>query len=358
MVGAWLLSRYIGQAVLTGIVLTCLLLVSIHLLIDFIREARSLTGDYGSVQMLWYLLQTTPRRLYDIFPFAALIGTLVGLGSLASANELVAMRAAGFDRGHLTGRVLLAVIACILLMMAVAEWLIPDLETRARAERQQARSGQLHVGDLGRLWLRDGHYVIRLERSLWRAETELEFVDALIYRIDESMRPQRVMQAERAIHWGDHWRLENVSVRVLGEEGTGQVVDAMQLASRLSPEVFIAAVSRPRLLAISDLQIMRDYLRRGGLDDSVYEQAFWQRVFFPLNVLAMVLVALPFAFRGGRGGLQGAGLFIGVLLGLLFFVLSRLTQSLAMVWPLPLWLSMLLPAVVIIGASLLFLRRL
>lgn len=358
MVGAWLLSRYIGQAVLTGIAMTCLLLVSIHLLIDFIREARSLGGDYAALQMLWYLLQTTPRRLYDIFPFAALIGTLVGLGSLAAGNELVAMRAAGFDRGHLTSRVLLVVFACVVLMAAMAEWLIPDLETRARGEREQARSGQLHLGDLGQLWLRDGDHVIRLERSLWRDETQLEFVDALVYRVDEQMRPERVMRAERATHREDHWLLEQVSIRDLDEDGGSQLAASLRLASRLSPELFIAAVSRPRLLAISDLQIMRDYLRDGGLDDSVYEQAFWQRVFFPLNVLAMVLVALPFAFRGGRGGMHGPGLFIGVLLGLVFFVLSRLTQSLAMVWPAPLWFSMMLPAVLIIAISLMFLRRL
>ena len=358
MVAAWRLTRYLGWAVLSGIVLTLLLLVSIHLLIDLIREARGLGGDYGVVQMAWYLLQTMPRRVYDIFPFAALIGTLVGLGGLAAANELVAMRAAGFDRGHLTLRVLLVVGGCVLLIMAVAEWWIPDLESRARAERQQARSGELHIGDLDQLWLRDGAYVIRLERSLWRDETELEFVGALVYELDDAMQPKQVMQAERAVHQGDHWLLERVSLRGFDDSGSGELQANVQLASGLSPELFIAAVSRPRLLAMSDLRQMRDYLRRSGQDEAVYAQAFWQRMFYPLNVLAMVMVALPFVFRGGRGGVHGPGLFVGVVLGLMFFVLSRLTQSLAMVWPLPLWFSMLLPAVLILGLSVVLLRRL
>lgn len=358
MVGAWRLSRYLGQAVLGGIALTSLLLLSIHLLIDFIREARSLGGDYGAVEMAWYLLQTTPRRLYDIFPFAALIGTLVGLGGLAAGNELVAMRVAGFDRAHLTLRVLLVVAACVALMVALAEWYIPDLETRARAERQQARSGQLHVGETGRLWLRDGVHVIRLEQSLWRDETDLEFADALVYRLGTGMQPEQVLHAQRAVHRGDHWLLEQVSVRAFDDIGTGEVIASLQLASGLSPELFIAAVSRPRLLAMNDLQQMRAYLQRSGLDDGVYAQAFWQRMFYPVNVLAMVLVALPFVFRGGRGGTHGPGLLIGVLLGLTFFVLTRLTQSLAMVWPLPLWFSMLLPGALILVLSIILLRRL
>ncbi|MFW5815653.1 MAG: LPS export ABC transporter permease LptG [Wenzhouxiangella sp.] len=352
------LSGYVARAVLGGIVVTWLLLFGIHLLIDFIREARALGGDYGAVQMLWYLLQTTPRRLYDVFPFAALIGTLIGLGGLASANELVAMRAAGFDRGHLALRVLGVVALCVLIMAAMAEWVIPDLETRARAERQQAKSGQLHVGDEGRLWLRDGPFMIRLNESVWRDEDDLSFADALIYRLDESMQPVRILRAARALHQDQAWLLEQVSFRDLGKDSGMGTMDALRLPSRLSPELFIAAVSRPRLLALSDLQQMRRYLVANGLDASAYEQAFWQRMFFPLNVLAMVLVALPFVFRGGRAGGRSPGLFIGVMLGLMFFVLSRLTQSLAMVWPLPLWLSLLLPPLVIMLLGVVYLRRL
>lgn len=358
MVVARRLSSHVARAVTGGIALTWLLLFGIHLLIDFIREVRSLGGDYGAVQMLWYLLQTTPRRLYDVFPFAALIGTLLGLGGLASANELVAMRAAGFDRTEVALRVLGVIAVWVMLMAAMAEWVIPDLETRARAERQQARSGQLHIGDGGHLWLRDGPFMIRLTESVWRNEEDLSFADALIYRLDEKMQPRRILRAQRAVHQGGEWWLEEVSFRDLGNEGGMGAMDALRLPSRLSPELFMAAVSRPRLLAMSDLQRMRGYLVRNGLDAGAYEQAFWQRAFFPLNVLAMVLVALPFVFRGDRAGGRSPGLFIGVVLGLMFFVLSRLTQSLAMVWPLPLWFSLLLPPLLISFIGIAFLRRL
>lgn len=356
MVSARLLTLYLARAVLAGIVLTCVLLTAIHTLIDFIREARSLTGDYGGQQMLWYLVQTTPRRLYDIFPFAALIGTLLGLGALASGNELVAMRAAGFDRQHLTLRVLFVVALCLSLMMVVAEWVIPDLETRARAERQQARTGQLHVGELGQFWLRDGPFVLRLGQSVWLDEARLEFTDVLVYRLGDDMRPLVILQAAQASHLGDHWQLRDVAWREV--EGHLQGSDSQRrLNSDLSPELFMAAVSRPRLLALSDLRRMRVYLQRSGLDAGPYDQAFWTRVFFPLNVLAMVLVGLPFVFKGGRSGVRGGGLFTGVALGLMFFVLSRLSQSLGMVWTLPLWLPALLPALLIVALSVVLLRR-
>ncbi|TVR91763.1 MAG: LPS export ABC transporter permease LptG [Wenzhouxiangellaceae bacterium] len=354
---ARVLTLYLARSVLVWIGLTCLLLLAVYTLIEVIREARSLTGDYGAVQMLWFLMQTTPRRLYDIFPFAALIGTLLGLGALASANELVAMRVAGFDRRQLMVRVLLTVMVCLALMMWMAEWLIPDLEARARAERQQARTGQLHVGGTGQFWLRDGPFMVRLGEAVWVDQEQLVFTDILVYRLDSSMRPEAIITAERGWHSGANWQLAQVSWRELADGHLGRQESA-DLASVLTPGLFQAAVSRPRLLAMRDLYRMRSYLDRSGLDTGPYDQAFWSRIFFPLNVIAMVLIALPFVFRSARSGNQGAGLFIGVMLGLVFFVVSRLSAGMALLWPLPLWLSTMLPALLIIAVSAVLMRRL
>jgi lipopolysaccharide export system permease protein len=176
--------------VLIGIALVSLLLVGVYSLIELIREARALQGGYGLVQMLWYLAQTMPRRLYDIFPFAALIGTLLGLGGLASGNELVAMRAAGFDRRQLIIRVLAGVSLCLLILMLLSELAIPGLEAKARSERQQARTGQVHLGGHGDLWLRDGGQIVRIGYSAWLGEAHIEFGELLIYRLDADMQPQ------------------------------------------------------------------------------------------------------------------------------------------------------------------------
>lgn len=355
--GARVLSLYLARAILLGIGLACLLLTGIHLLIDVIREARSLAGTYGPLQMLWFLLQTTPRRLYDIFPFAALIGTLLGLGALAGGNELVAIRVAGFDRSQIALRVVMTVGVCVMLIMLMAEWLIPDLEARARAERQQARTGQLHIGGGGHFWLRDGQSILRLGEAVWTDREEVIFRDVLVYALGPGMRPERILTAAQAEHDGARWTMHDVLWRRVVDGQAGQAT-SLELESNLTPGLFQAAISRPRLMSLTDLYRLREYLERSGLDTGPYEQAFWSRVFFPVNVLAMVMVALPFVFRGSRAGGHGSGLFIGVVLGLLFFVLSRLTAGLTMVLPMPIWLLSLLPALLIVAVSLVFLRRL
>lgn len=353
----WRLSAYIGLQVVKGIALVGVLLVGLYSLVELLREARSLGGEYQALQMLVYLLETTPRRFYDVFPFAALIGVMVGMGGLASGNELVAMRTAGFDRGRIIRRVLLTVAACLLLLVAMAEWIIPDLEADARAQREQARSGQIQHGPHGALWLRDRDRMMRIGLSLWLDERELAFGELQIYELGDDHAPSRVLWAERARHDGQDWRLEQV--RVLLPDGTGsrESSDQLVLASDLRPELFAATVSRPRLLPLTSLAGMQALMERNGLDATRYQEAFWERIYFPLNVLAMVLIGLPFVFAGMRQRNPGLNLFIGVAVGLLFFVLTRLAQGAAGVLPAPLWLTLGLPPLLTLVLAIALLSR-
>ena len=357
MVKPSILSRYVIGRVVMATAVVAMLLVGIYTLIEFLREARALEGDYGVVQMIWYLLQTTPRRLYDVFPFAALIGTLMGMGALASGNELVAMRAAGFDRRQLALRALLAIGLCLAVLIWLADQVIPGLESSAQAERQQARTGQVYLGRLGALWLRDGIHVVQVGYSIWTSEDELEFGDILIYATDEGMRPRRVIVADHARHDGQNWLLNHAVSRSLATNAAAEHHEELRLASGLSTELFAASVSRPRMLSLGDLWEMMAFLRRNDLDVEAYEQAFWGKVMFPVYVLSMVLIGLPFVFRSTRQGGYGLNLFAGVSLGLLFFVSVRLAQGLAVIVPVPMWISSLLPALLIVFLAGIFLKR-
>ncbi|MDZ7791268.1 MAG: LPS export ABC transporter permease LptG [Xanthomonadales bacterium] len=353
-----ILGRYVSRTVLVWVLIVAILLVGLYTLIELVREAQDLTRDYGPVQMLAFIAQTTPSRLYDIFPFAALIGTMLGVGGLAGTNELVAMRAAGYDRGRVLASVMLSVGACLLVLFLLAEFVIPGLEARASAQRDQLRSGQVHLGKYGALWLRDGSMMIRIGYSAWSDDNQPEFGDVLVYHLDEGMQPDRVMHAASATHTGDAWQFRHVAERGVFDDPQSRREASMTFDSTLSYDLFASAVSKPRMLAIGDLLGMIALLDANELDTGRYRQALWNRAFFPLNVLAMILISLPFAFRGGRQGGRGLSIFAGLSLGLMFFVVSRLIRGTAMLWPGPLWLLMILPAAFFGALGLVLLRRL
>jgi lipopolysaccharide export LptBFGC system permease protein LptF len=99
-----IVDRYIGLAAMQGTLLLWVGLTLLYMMISALGELRDSGAGYGLGDALWYVLWTTPRMAYQIFPFAALLGVLMGVGSLASANELVGW-ANGSPRKQNTRRV-------------------------------------------------------------------------------------------------------------------------------------------------------------------------------------------------------------------------------------------------------------
>src|SRR5262245_36523228 len=91
------LNRYIGTTVFFAILGVLGIIVGLAMLFAFIVQLSAIDESYTLVEALKFVALTTPSRAYDMLPMAALIGCLVGLGSMASSSELTVMRAAGLS---------------------------------------------------------------------------------------------------------------------------------------------------------------------------------------------------------------------------------------------------------------------
>ena len=350
------LTRYLLTRTVRGIVGVTLLLVGLYAGIDLVREAGDLQRDYGVPEMLVFVARTVPTRVYDIFPFAALIGVLVGLGQLAAHRELVAMRAAGMDRSGIALRAAAGALALALAVMAMAEFVVPRLEATARIDREQARTGSVGATEDEGLWLRDGSRMVHVGLLLWRPDARADFAALDVYLADDEGRPTMLIRAENGVHDGESWRLER-GTRLNLDTGRVETFDRTVLPSALNPEVFDALATRPRLLPVADILRIRDYLDANALDTRAYREAFWRRMLYPVNLLAMVLIGLPLLFRPGRQASSAVNVFAGVALGVGFVVVQRISLGLAPVLPVPLGVTHALPALLFGGAAYVLLRR-
>src|SRR5699024_7851954 len=57
---AGILGRYISRTVLLWVLIVAILLVGLYTLIEAVRQAQDMTGDYGAMQVLAFIIQTTP----------------------------------------------------------------------------------------------------------------------------------------------------------------------------------------------------------------------------------------------------------------------------------------------------------
>lgn len=119
------LDRYIGKSVLVAILAVSGIILGLASLFAFIDEMKSTSSSYTMLDVLSFVLLTAPRRLYEMLPVAALIGCLIGLGSLASNSELTIMRAAGVSTRRIVWAVMKPMLVLMLVGILIGEYLAP-----------------------------------------------------------------------------------------------------------------------------------------------------------------------------------------------------------------------------------------
>ena len=127
-----IVDKYIGKAAILGILLVWVSLTALMMMFSLLSELRDTTVNYSAGDVMWFVLQTGPRLAYQIFPVSALMGSLLGIGGLAGANELVAFRTSGVSRLRLAAAGMAGALIITLPVMIIGEWVAPDAEQQAR----------------------------------------------------------------------------------------------------------------------------------------------------------------------------------------------------------------------------------
>ncbi|MEX0709121.1 MAG: LptF/LptG family permease, partial [Woeseia sp.] len=92
-----ILSKYLMRTILLSTLMVLIVLLALAGLFEFIGQLDNIEGSFGIPQALQYAAFRLPQLTFEMLPIAALIGALMGLGSLASNSELVVMRTAGLS---------------------------------------------------------------------------------------------------------------------------------------------------------------------------------------------------------------------------------------------------------------------
>src|SRR5262245_43961722 len=118
-----ILDRYIARRVFTGYALILVIFVSAFGLIALVRELDSVgKGTYNASDAALYVLLTLPGWMVALAPAMALLGAIVGLGELATGEELMVMQALCVSRARIAWSVLKTGLLVMLVVIGVQEF--------------------------------------------------------------------------------------------------------------------------------------------------------------------------------------------------------------------------------------------
>lgn len=350
-----ILDRYIANTVIGGTLMTLLVLGSLLAFVDFVGELNDVgQATYTLGSAFIYVLLGLPSHLYELFPTAVLIGSLLSLGALASSNELVAMRAAGISVATISRWVLQAGLFLAVLVAVTGEFLVPVSERQAQSVRASALKQNITLGGKHGFWIRDGDRYLHAKRVY--PDMKLGMVS--IYELDENKHLQRVTYAQSAVYANDIWALSNVQRTIFDESGIKtEQYQKIEWPNLLNPDLFSVLSVQPENMSATDLYRYSDYLESNELDASQYTLAFWIKMVTPLASVAMLLIALPFVFGSQRSGSAGARMLIGLLIGIGFFIANKAVNHAGQVYGLTPLISAAAPIVLVMLVGMIAMRR-
>lgn len=352
-------DRLIARHILLALALVWLLLTGIDALFALLKQLDQIgQGNTTLGTIAVYIAWTLPRRAYEMFGVAAVLGAVLGMGALAPTSELTALRAAGFSKARLASSALATILLLSLPVMWIGETLGPEGERRAQGIAVAAKSMNMIASSSSGLWARDGDELVNARQGRVLPGT-IELIDVRIYRFDALGRLLAITRADLADYREGRWHLqETTAYRFTGDAVLTERSEALDWPTAIDPRLMSLSIVQPRYQSARDLSQHIDYLRRNALDDSAFVNAWWARLLFPLNVIAPLLLALPLVFGSLRSGGFGKRLLFGLVIAVGYTIVLQPTAiDLSAVLGLPVVLAYLLPALTLIAVGSLWLRR-
>ncbi len=315
-------SRYISLNIFRGCLLSLLVLISMSVFFLLISELDDIgKGQYGVWQLSQFMLLKLPSIIVSFMPLAVLLGTILSLGNLASSSELIAMQSSGMSVKRFVIVVAEAAMVIAVLTFIVSDFVVPISESTAKSIKSSSIKNQISIHSRKGVWIKDESNIIFIDRLFPNGNAK----QVEISQMDENGELTATLSASNAINHADGWMLKNVRMSLF-EEHKVSVMTKKQLLYKgnITSKLLESLSIDPALMSSRDLYTYIEFLAENKMHYSAESLSFWRKLYEPLIVIVMAVLAIPFVLGSQRNSTTGKRLITGIMLGLGYVVMSHL----------------------------------
>lgn len=329
-----IIDKYISKQVIAMILIVAIALLGVDLFFYLVNELKLVgQGNYHLSTAFAFIALTIPRKLYVMFPWSALLGTLLALGQLSKASELVVMRTSAISIQRIALATLQGVLFLTVIVFIGGEIISPVFERIAQQKKIMAISvGQAIQTDYG-IWIKNQREFIHINMVL--ADGTLQQITR--YTFDDHLSLQEIIYANMAIQSTGGWLLKHVTGTRFTKSNTSLIKEEKLLVPNLlNKEILeVSSVKHLERLSLRHLHKVIKQRQKNGLNVQNYAIAFWTKIFQPFSVLVMVYLAIPFVFGPLRSSSVGLRLLVGIIIGFSFHVINSIASQMPVVINMP-----------------------
>jgi len=323
-----LLTNYLAKEIYASVALVFAALLMLFSFMDLIQELSDMgEGNYHIGYVLLYVLLIIPTHIYELFPLAALIGSIFAIVQMASNSELMVYRSSGASLGQMIVAVLKIGLPLVVLCFVVGEFIAPPCDRWAQQSSLKAKNAKVTLKEFrSGVWAKDERSFVNIKSVL----PDSSLLNVSIFEFDETYHLRTITSADRATYVSqDQWLLDGVRQTQFNTLGaTTHNQDKVEWHSTLNPRLLNVLLLLPEKMSSWDLYQYTRHLSDNHQKTARYEIAMWNKLVYPVAVLIMMLLALPFASHQRREGGVSSKIFIGIVLGLSFHFGGKLFSNL------------------------------
>jgi lipopolysaccharide export system permease protein len=311
-------------------------------LIDQLEDTGK--GSYGVSQAVTYVFLTMPRLAYELFPIAAVIGSMAALGMMAQHSELAVIRTSGISKLQLSLLMAKSGFILVVIALVIGELLAPVCEEKAQNIRSVALTEQIALKTKYGFWARDNNSYINIRKILPGQQVEQVY----IYEFDEHDELRSSIHAQNGEYIDGEWLLSDIKQSIISKDKVStQSIELGSWGSLLEPEMVNILIVNPEFLTFWGLLNYIDFLKRNAQNSQRYEQALWAKLIRPLSILAMIVLAVPMVRGTSRTTAVGQRVFLGALIGIVFHIVNQVSGHLGVVYNIPPSISVTVPTLIL-----------
>jgi lipopolysaccharide export system permease protein len=259
------------------------------------------------------------------------------------------MSSLGVPERRIIGAVLALTVPIVIALLLMAEFVIPPAQELAQARRASALSPSMSFHAENTLWAqRDLEYLN--VQQFGRGDVPIG-IDIYTFADDGSL--ESLIHADRAkIRTDGTWLLTAVTrKRVRDLQFTTDHLATLPWHSFLAPQqvrfLFLPIQSIPPIALYSYIRTVE--ARNQKVPQ--YEAVFWDKVSIPLSLIAMVMLAAPFAFGPPRAHSTGRNLSFGIGFGIVYSLAQQVLSQIGLLLDLSPAISALAPPLLVMVAA-------
>ncbi len=359
-------TRHLTKEILQATGFVLLALIALFAFFDLVGQLGRISKGYTLIDAFIITGLRLPMRIYEVMPIAALLGAVFVMSQWAARSEFTILRVAGLSPVRLAGMLMVPGLILMTLTYGFGEFIAPSSDVYAREYRAFIQNRTMSVrGSSTGAWVREVTQSTTGERSVRYINVQKITPDqeAQIWRVYDFNSKQnltRIVTADSGT-WAHKqgWLLKqavNTSLPILSDLSVTPILDrvmvsppvSMMLKTSIDPSIFSVMMLKPENMSMRALAHYVTHLQQTQQQSGRYEISLWNKAFYPVAILVMIALAMPFAYMNTRSGGVSIKIFAGVMIGLGFYTVNNLFSYIGMLNTWPPLLVALVPTVIML----------